>query len=758
MSALLSVLSVILVMSAVSDRSSSETLTDGMTLRGEAFISLEDAPNAAGSPINNVTFFFDDPQMVGPPVQFEQRVPWDFKGGSVTHANPFDTTRVSDGVHVVTALISYQDGTSQLNHVQVQVNNSDDATGHESLLVSTEPDRSSAGELTDAEVSGDVYVFVWPDEDVGSVLFFLNDPGMTREPVTVERIAPYDFNGTAPGLFAFPFDTTGLANGSHTVTAVIDRSDGTSIRTDAAFTVNNGLRGPGDSGNQEPDPSDGSNGAFDIRVSKERDSRNSVPMDGATVSGQIYGFVAHEPGMAGVQFYVDDPDMTGRPYQVESNVPWDLAGGSSDLANALDTRRMADGSHSVTALVAFSDGSTAWDRATFNVSNDSPPEPTATPESEPTPSPTPTPRMEPPEGGELSYFAGDSVADTSVSISGEKFFINGRATHRGVSWNGHSIEGLLLNSRMVNGVYDATDGVVPRGMEPWDPRKNTEDFIASMRSWREKGLDAIAINMQGGSNRCHGFFGDDQPIENNLFGKSGTQAFDDHQNGIDSPFSQYLVRMGSVIREADDLGMVVILGLFYFGQDQRIDDGDGVVAAVDATVDWVLENGWTNVIIEVSNESMGSRYQHRELWPTRIPDLIARIQERSSGAAGTHLPEGRLLVSSSMTSSDFPPDSWISASDYVLLHGNNRSPGEIRGMVERVRERSAWRSERKPILFNEDSTSLSSFEAALEAGAGWGYYDNDGYQCVYSSDERDRWTLEKATEPEWWDMLAEVTR
>jgi len=38
---------------------------------------------------------------------------------------------------------------------------------------------------------------------------------------------------------------------------------------------------------------------------------------------------------------------------------------------------------------------------------------------------------------------------TAVSIRGEQFFINGRPTYAGRTWNGARIEGLLLNSRMV---------------------------------------------------------------------------------------------------------------------------------------------------------------------------------------------------------------------------------------------------------------------------------------------------------------------
>lgn len=42
-----------------------------------------------------------------------------------------------------------------------------------------------------------------------------------------------------------------------------------------------------------------------------------------------------------------------------------------------------------------------------------------------------------------------SEKQTSVSIVGEDFHINGKPTYAGRTWNGHRIEGLLMNSRMV---------------------------------------------------------------------------------------------------------------------------------------------------------------------------------------------------------------------------------------------------------------------------------------------------------------------
>src|SRR4051794_23385968 len=43
---------------------------------------------------------------------------------------------------------------------------------------------------------------------------------------------------------------------------------------------------------------------------------------------------------------------------------------------------------------------------------------------------------------------------TEVAIRGDGFLINGRPTYAGRSWRGRSVEGLLVNARMVQGIFD----------------------------------------------------------------------------------------------------------------------------------------------------------------------------------------------------------------------------------------------------------------------------------------------------------------
>src|SRR5262245_8641471 len=93
---------------------------------------------------------------------------------------------------------------------------------------------------------------------------------------------------------------------------------------------------------------------------------------------------------------------------------------------------------------------------------------------------------------------------TEVSIRGDAFFINGKPTHAGRSWNGQRVEGILFNTRMVQGIFDdlnpmtRTNWLYP-DTKQWDPERNTREFLAAMPDWRRHGVIAFTINLQGGS-------------------------------------------------------------------------------------------------------------------------------------------------------------------------------------------------------------------------------------------------------------------
>lgn len=318
-----------------------------------------------------------------------------------------------------------------------------------------------------------------------------------------------------------------------------------------------------------------------------------------------------------------------------------------------------------------------------------------------------------------------ATARTTVTIEGEKFLLNGRPTYAGRSWDGVSIEGRLMNARLVQGIFDDLNPATrDRWAYPdtgrWDPDRNTREFLAAMPVWHRHGLLAFTLNLQGGSPEGYSRA---QPWENSAFAADGSLRPD------------YLARAARILDRADELGMVVILGLFYFGQDERLTDEAAVLRAVDATVDWLIRRGDRHVLIEVNNET-NVRYDHPILQPARIHELIRRVRTRSRDAGHP------LLAGTSYGGGRVPDDSVIRESNFVLLHGNGvRDPARITAMVAETRARPAWRP--MPIVFNEDDhfdfeQPRNNFLAAVRAGASWGYFDYrfkgegfaDGYQSI----------------------------
>jgi hypothetical protein len=342
--------------------------------------------------------------------------------------------------------------------------------------------------------------------------------------------------------------------------------------------------------------------------------------------------------------------------------------------------------------------------------------------------------------------AGAPARKTMVSIQGDNFLINGQPTLKSVVWRGHKLEGLLPNSRMVQGVFnDLNPETRGRWAYPdtktWDAARNTREFVAAMPEWRRHGLLAITLNLQGGSPEG---YSQGQPWHNSAFTEDGALRPD------------YAARAELILDEADRLGMAVILGLFYFGQDERLRDEKVVVRAVDEAVAWVLDKGYTNVLIEINNEC-NVRYDHAILQPARVHELITRAKQITRGGR-------RLLVSTSYGGNTLPSPAVVAASDFVLLHGNGvTNPDRIAEMVRQTRQLPAYSP--KPIIFNEDDhydfdKPWNNFVAATSEHASWGFFDfrrqgeglDEGYQSMPAN-----WGISSARKRGFFNLVREMT-
>lgn len=218
----------------------------------------------------------------------------------------------------------------------------------------------------------------------------------------------------------------------------------------------------------------------------------------------------------------------------------------------------------------------------------------------------------------------------------------------------------------------------------------------------------------------------------------------------------YMERLKKIIDHARDIGMVVILGIYYFGQDQFLQNEAAVVKGIDNTTMWILAQKYRNVLIEVVNET-NIRYDHEILKPGRIHELIQRVQ--------SHTENGyRLLVGTSYGGRFVPLENVVTVSDFLLIHANGvNDPAQIPVMVAQTRAVKGYKP--MPILFNEDDhfdfdKPVNNFTEAVKAYASWGFFDyrmkdegfNDGYQSVPVN-----WEISSPRKKAFFDKLKEVT-
>ena len=340
---------------------------------------------------------------------------------------------------------------------------------------------------------------------------------------------------------------------------------------------------------------------------------------------------------------------------------------------------------------------------------------------------------------------------TSVAIAGNAFHINGKPTYPGRSFRGAKVEGQLFTSRMVNCIINDQNPET-RGMwawrdGPWDPERNTSEFIAALPLYRSHGLTSVAFNVQGGSPMGYGW---NQPWHTSGYTPDGRLLPD------------YKSRLLRVLDAVDANGMVAVLGYFYVSATPALADEAAFLRATDEITDIVCDGGYTNVLIEVANEADISRWTAESIKPARSHELVARVQTRSKGRVKT--PAGRLLVSTSFATAAPIPERLLRTADYVLYHGNGlATPQAVHARAKQIRATAGYHGQ--PLLINEDDhfdfdKPENNFLAAVEEYSGWGYFDyrqirerfEDGYQSLPVD-----WGINSVRKKGFFSLLAEVT-
>ncbi|MFC1761178.1 serine hydrolase domain-containing protein [Planctomycetota bacterium] len=272
---------------------------------------------------------------------------------------------------------------------------------------------------------------------------------------------------------------------------------------------------------------------------------------------------------------------------------------------------------------------------------------------------------------------------TRISIHNSQWFINEKVTYAGTQ-----AEGLLMNVRAVNTTFE------DHNKPDFDAEENTSRFLQVLPDYVAHGIKAFTLNLQGGMPGYEG---------------ASNSAF--QPDGILRP--EYLDRVERVIDACDRNGCVVILGCFYQRQDQILQDDDAVRRGVVNAATWIKTKGFTNVILEISNEFNHRGFDQPIL--RSVEGQVELIKQAQRTVPG-------LLVSTSGLGDGRIPESIAHAADFILVHYNGTKLADIPQRIENLQRFG------KPILCNEDNKTgpdgARAAELSVRNGASWGYMNN----------------------------------
>jgi len=246
---------------------------------------------------------------------------------------------------------------------------------------------------------------------------------------------------------------------------------------------------------------------------------------------------------------------------------------------------------------------------------------------------------------------------TRVSIKDTRWHLNGRPTYPETQ-----VEGLLMNVRMVNSVFE------DRERTEFDAERNTDRFIATIPDYAAQGVRAFTLNLQGGFPGYEG-------AVNSAFNPDGSLR------------KGYLQRVKRVIETCDRNGVVVILGCYYQRQDQILKDAQAVRAGVVNAARWIAESDFSNVVLEIANEFNHSGFDHAILGKPEGQVEFIRLAKKTSP---------KLPVSTSGLGDGRLPDNVAQASDFLLIHFNGTKLDDIPKRIQALKKYG------KPIVCNED--------------------------------------------------------
>jgi hypothetical protein len=275
---------------------------------------------------------------------------------------------------------------------------------------------------------------------------------------------------------------------------------------------------------------------------------------------------------------------------------------------------------------------------------------------------------------------------TEVTLAGGRWTIDGKVTNPG-----SAAEGLLMNVRMVNATFE------DRHKPDFDADANTAAFIAHLPDYAAAGVNAVTLCLQGGNPGYEGAL-------NSAFNPDGSLR------------SEYMDRVGRVIRACDQHGVAVILTYYYQRQIAVLRDEAAIRAGVENATRWVLAQGFANVLIEVANEHAHGGFKAAPLihTPKGQAGLLRLVKQ-----IGPHL----LVTASGYSSGKIAP-AVADACDFLTPHWNLAKLEDIPARIELLKRHG------KPLVCNEDlrpsdQDLLAALRTCVAHGCAYGLMAKD---------------------------------
>jgi hypothetical protein len=296
----------------------------------------------------------------------------------------------------------------------------------------------------------------------------------------------------------------------------------------------------------------------------------------------------------------------------------------------------------------------------------------------------------------------------------ESALVPWRTTYSGSKYRSEAA-GRLMNLRLAQALFD--DEWLTEAA--FNPEANTDRVIAALDTYRENGVLAINVSLQGG-NPGYGKAVPEIKRERTFRlgrGKGSLISAFLPDGSLKPAWTDRLLRLQ---RALDERGMVMVLMYLYEGQNGVLPDSEAIRHAVINATDLLIRHNCRNVIIEIANEYDLEDWDYDPWIPNHIGELIELARSRFT-------PDFRLPIGASTKGMAVSSSSRDHA-DLTMIHGNTRPPEEKR---KRIAELFADPKVPGPIFMDEDdngkdtttahfATEIASLEAVWGSGGSWG--------------------------------------